>query len=137
MQRSCDVCGTTYEAQRSAARYCSGTCAKRAQRGGIARSRSAPHRPPPASLRPVSGLLDAVRAELAAADRTNTVAGQLALELARRIAEAPPMNTGVAALSKQLQATIAQALAGAPAPGRGPVDELKSRRDRKRRAARQ
>lgn len=133
MQRSCDVCGTAYEAQRPQSRYCSGTCSKRAQRGGIARGKT----PPPATpLRPVSGLLDAVTAELAAADRTNTVAGQLALELARRITDAPPMNTGVAALSKQLSATMAQALSAAARPGRDPVDQLKKRRDSKRRAAR-
>ena len=131
----CEGCGDAMpDAVNPNRRWCSDRCRKRASRAGIASTRTTSR--PPAPLRPVSGLLDAVAAELAAADRTNTVAGQLALELARRITDAPPMNTGVAALSKQLSATMAQALSGAGRPARDPVDQLKKRRDSKRRAAR-
>lgn len=136
MTITCHGCGIDItDAQKPNRRWCSDRCRKRASRAGIASARTSP-RPPATPLRPVSGLLDAVTAELAAADRTNTVAGQLALELARRITDAPPMNTGVAALSKQLSATMAQALSAAARPARDPVDQLKKRRDSKRRAAR-
>lgn len=131
----CEGCGDAMpDAQNPNRRWCSDRCRKRASRAGISSSRTSPARPPAAPLREVSGLLDAVTAELTAAERINTVGGQLAIELARRIADAPPMNTGVAALSKQLTAVMAQALTGAK-PTRDPVDELKKRRDRKRRAA--
>lgn len=132
----CEGCGDAMpEAVNPNRRWCSDRCRKRASRAGIASARTSP-RPPATPLRPVSGLLDAVTAELEAAKRLHTVGGQLALELARRITDAPPMNTGVAALSKQLTVTMAQALSGAERPGRDPVDQLKKRRDSKRRAAR-
>ena len=79
------------------------------------------------------GLVAAVRAELEAADRLSTVAGQHALELARRIAAAPEMSSGVAALSRELRAVMGEALAGVGAAA-DPVDELRARRDAKRRA---
>lgn len=130
MQRNCAVCQAPFEAQRSQAKYCGDTCRKRAQRGGIAGKTESGAVPPG---RPVSGLVDAVTAELEAAGKVNSVAGQHALELANRIVSAPGMNTGVAALSKQLQAVLAEALRGS-SQAADPVDDLKARRDAKRRA---
>jgi len=127
MQRSCAVCSAPFEAQRPQAKYCGDTCRKRAQRGGIADTAS----PAPQVDRPTTGLLDAVQAELDAAGRSNSVAGQHALELANRIVNAPGMNTGVAALSKQLQAVLAEALKNS-ATAVNPLDELRARRDLKR-----
>lgn len=136
MKRSCAVCKEPFEAQRPQAKYCGTTCRTRAHRGGIARKRGTTEAPPaPTMERETSGLLDAVKAELEAARRTNTVAGQHALELANRIVNAPGMNTGVAALSKQLQNVLAEALRGSTGPQVNPLDELKARRDRKRTAA--
>jgi len=77
------------------------------------------------------GLVEAVRSALVEAGRLHTVPGQHAMELARRIVNAPGMNTGVSALSKQLQAVMTEALSGAVAAA-DPVDELRARRDRKR-----
>lgn len=127
MQRSCTVCGTGFEAQRPQAKYCSAKCRMRKARG----HETADTEPAPEADRPVSGLIDAVTAELEAADRLNSVAGQHALELAKRIVNAPGMNTGVAALSKQLQAVLAEAVKGASQQV-NPLDELRARRDRKR-----
>ena len=130
MQRNCAVCDAPFEAQRYQAKYCGDTCRKRAQRGGIAGKSETTA----AEVnRPVSGLVDAVTAELEAAGKVNSVAGQHALELANRIASAPAMSTGVAALSKQLQSVLAEALRGSGQVA-DPVDDLKARRDAKRRA---
>lgn len=128
MRRECAVCSAPFESQRPQAKYCGDTCRKRAQRGGIAGPavKVALERPP-------SGLVDTVRAALEAANRVDTIAGQHALELAGRIVNAPGMNTGVAALSKQLQAVVAEALRNS-AQSSNPLDELRARRDRKRRA---
>ncbi|QBI97245.1 hypothetical protein KD930_gp01 [Mycobacterium phage Kevin1] len=133
MRRECAVCGQPFEAQRPQAKYCGETCRKRAQRGGIAKQKQQAPLTPPASATPAGGLIETVQAALEEADRLHTIAGQHALELARRIVYAPGMNTGVAALSKQLQAVLAEALAGAASVAADPVDELKARRDAKRR----
>ncbi|AYQ98227.1 hypothetical protein SEA_CHEWBACCA_1 [Mycobacterium phage Chewbacca] len=132
MRRDCAVCGQAFEAKRPQAKYCGDTCRKRAQRGGIAQQKHQ-QAPPVSSAAPASGLIETVQAALEEAGRLNTIAGQHALELARRIVHAPGMNTGVAALSKQLQAVLAEALAGSTAVAADPVDELKARRDAKRR----
>lgn len=126
MQRLCAVCSAPFEAQRPQAKYCGETCKKRAQRGGIAEPQV-----PATEVKPASGLLDAVTTELTTAGRLNTVAGQHALELAGRIVNAPGMNTGVAALSKQLQAVLSEALRGSSEKA-NPLDELRARRDLKR-----
>ncbi|AHG24322.1 hypothetical protein PBI_MICHELLEMYBELL_1 [Mycobacterium phage MichelleMyBell] len=135
MRRECAVCGQPFEAQRPQAKYCGETCRKRAQRGGIAKQKQQQTAPAPAASAAPSGggLIETVQAALEQADRLNTIAGQHALELARRIVYAPGMNTGVAALSKQLQAVLAEALAGTAPVAADPVDELKARRDAKRR----
>ncbi|MCB9408092.1 hypothetical protein [Mycolicibacterium sp.] len=123
----CQRCGAEIpDAQKPSRKWCSDRCRKAASRNGItARPRTAAA---PAPAR--SGLLEAVTAEVAALDRTGTVAGQLALELARRIEAAPP-GVNVAALSKELQSALAAVGRSAPAaPSR--LDELRRRRDRKR-----
>lgn len=131
MTKYCEVCGKPFEAQRPTAKYCGSTCRANKSRGRVD---VAPIQSSPANVdKPVSGLKDAVTAELEAADRLNTVAGQHALELAHRIVSAPGMNTGVAALSKQLQSVLAEALRGASQQV-NPLDELKARRDAKRSA---
>lgn len=131
MQRSCAVCSTPFEAQRPQAKFCSATCRVRNSRG--ATSVAPPPTEPASDGPPADGLTDAVEKALGDAERLNTVAGQHALELARRIVSAPGMNTGVAALSKQLQAVLAEALRGASQQV-NPLDELKARRDAKRSA---
>lgn len=136
MQRNCAVCNESFDAKRPQAKYCSTRCRTRASRAGLAVGRnSKAAAAAPTITRETSGLLDAVQAELEAAGKLNTVSGQHALELASRIVNAPGMNTGVAALSKQLQNVLAEALRGTAGPQVNPLDELKKRRDRKRTAA--
>lgn len=143
MSKTCEICREPMASQRAAARYCSGRCRARAHRAGVSRPRNpkaaaakaaAKAAKPTPEPRPVIGLLEAVRAELDAAKVTDTAAGQHALELATRIVNATALNTGVAAMSKQLQSVMAEALGPAEntAAPVNPLDELKARRDRKR-----
>ena len=92
MQRECDVCGRLYTARRASARFCSGTCGKRSQR---ARAAGIPSRASTSDDReaPPSELARATIREPEAAGRLRTAAGQVAVELARRVAS--PHETGV------------------------------------------
>ncbi|WP_099024327.1 DUF2256 domain-containing protein [Mycolicibacterium palauense] len=152
MQKPCAVCGRPFEAQRPQAKYCGETCKKRAQRAGTAgaRDRKKPRRTaaaPPATTPTTEhsdppapnteayasvGVVAATVKELSEADRLDTVLGQLALKLAVRL-EASTFDTGssFAALSKELRAVTAAALAGAAVED-DEVDELQKRRDEKK-----
>jgi len=136
MQRKCATCGKTYQATRPNSKYCKPGCRVRA------------HRSPKKSPKPVDlslpellaglgsaktgwPLTDAAARELEAADRLDTVLGQAALVLARRIES--PMETGasIASMTKQLRETMADALKGAQQVA-DPLDEIRARRDSKR-----
>lgn len=129
MEKTCAACGVTFTASRASAKCCSDRCRKRYQRGGGQL----------VELRQVaqaeSGELG--RVELAAtrdleeAGRLSTPLGQAALVLARRL-DGFSVDTGssVAAVVRQLHATMSSALAGAHVAD-DPVDELRRRRDRK------
>jgi len=134
MQRECESCGRSYTGRRTSSRFCGGTCGKRSQR---ARAAGIPLRAATSGDREAApSELEAVTArELEAVGRLESVAGQLALELARRVASGYESGAAVASLVKELRATMAAALAGlAPAPDA--LDELRTRRDRKRSAGR-
>jgi hypothetical protein len=125
MQRECAQCGHSYEAVRPSSKYCGDTCGKRARRS-----------PKQIAVKPrpmvASAGLEAVAArELEAAGRLDTVLGQAALVLARRLES--PMETGasIASMTKQLRETLVDALKGA-AQAADPLDELRARRDSKR-----
>lgn len=113
MDRDCASCGTTFVAKRSTALYCSATCRQRA-----ARERKAAADNTAAEAKTDTpaehGLVKAVRKELAEADALDTVAGQLALQIARRIAD--PEGAGVSTLSKELRSLLAEATGGRPVP---------------------
>ena len=131
MKPSCDACGASYSPNRSWQRFCTPRCRTRYARGARAPEALADHRE--------SGPGDVERAtvdELAAAGRLGTVAGQVAVVLARRLDE-PDRDTGagVAAVSKQFAAAWAAALRDADGNRADPVDELRARRDRKRQTA--
>lgn len=161
MQKPCAVCSKPFEAQRPQAKYCGETCKKRAQRSGQAGSRDRKKRPAPdpaaavaavlgttppgapdaagadpAPLYAPVGVLASVVKELADAQRLDTVLGQLALKLASRL-ESATFDTGSSftALSKELRAVMAAAVAGAHVED-DEVDELQKRRDEKEAAAR-
>jgi hypothetical protein len=126
VRKVCAVCPAEFEAKRAAARYCSERCKKRAQRQ--------PGRRPERHVAVSGGVVAAVEAELAAAGRLGSSAGQSALVLARRI-DAGDAETvaGLAAAVKQLGATLADAVKD----GRvrvSPLDELRAVRERKRAA---
>ncbi len=126
MQRACDVCGDQFEAQRANARYCSGRCRKRHQRGARkpAEVVELPQR---------TGRVEATtHTALVEADRLDTPLGQTALGLARRLDD-PDRETGqgLSSLAKQFQAMLEAATAGAFVEA-DPIDELRAARDRKR-----
>lgn len=133
MTGTCEYCGKTFEALKPTKRFCNATCRvygnevrKKAAKAVGGASDVAPAPAP----RPVSGLVDAVTAALEAAGRLDSVSGQHALELATRIVGSPPMSSGVAAMSKQLDVVLDRALAGSQVVV-DPVDELRLRRDAK------
>ena len=61
-----------------------------------------------------------------------TVGGQLAVLLAHRVASRRETGSATAALAKQLHLTMAAALGGV-AKAADPLDEIRARRDAKRR----
>ena len=127
MQRKCESCGRSYQAARPNSKFCGDTCRKRAQRSP--KSGAVKPTEPTPSL--AAGLEAVTARELEAADRLDTVFGQAALVLARRIES--PMETGssIASMTKQLRETMADALKGAQQVA-DPLDEIRARRDSKR-----
>ncbi|GAA3781268.1 hypothetical protein [Micromonospora maritima] len=126
MTTSCEGCGRSFEAKRSSARFCGATCRKRVSR----RPAGLPPAEPVDASSGESDLVTSVRLELVAARRLDTVLGQQALVLAARL-DVPDTGSAVAALNKELRATMEAALKGAEESGDS-VDELKARRERRR-----
>jgi hypothetical protein len=79
-----------------------------------------------------SPLLEAVERELQAADQPNATLGQVAVELARAMTDPLVTASGAAALSREERVVMAAAV-NAGDRGDALVDELRRRRDRKRR----
>jgi len=130
MQRECESCGLAYTARRVNSRFCSDTCGKRAQRARAAgipprAATSDDHEAPPSELE------RAVTRELEAVGRLQSVAGQVALELAYRVASPYESGAAVAGLAKQFCEAMDKALAGVDRAA-DPLDEIRARRDRKR-----
>jgi len=131
MQRECDECGHCYTARRVNSRFCGDTCGKRSQRARAAGIplRAAPldgHEAPPSELE------RATIRELEAVGRLESVAGQVALVLARRIGSRRESGAATASLARQFSATMDKALAGVERAA-DPLDEIRARRDAKRR----
>lgn len=89
---------------------------------------------PPEKSRGPGSLEAAALAELESVGRAETLAGGLVLALARRIDSAGPLETGsaFAALTKELRAALAAAVAGAEQED-DPVDQVRKQRERKQR----
>lgn len=117
MKRACDVCGVTYEAQRTNSKYCTPNCRQRKARGwkppdGAARVvalSNMPDLPAEPGVGPVEATTLGMLAE---AERENTPLGQAALALARRVDSPREMGAGLAALVKQLEQTLRSATSG-------------------------
>lgn len=77
------------------------------------------------------GLVATVETALAKAGRDDTPDGAIALRLAETLADGGHTASGIAALAKELRATVESALKGAETAADG-VDELKQRRERRR-----
>ena len=124
----CTACGSSFEAKSPRATYCSPACRKRGSRAGV-KATVEPIRPEVDAIAP---LLEATRRELEAAGVAATALGQQAIELARRMSDPRAMGLSVAPISKELRSVMTEAMKDAPrASG---LDELRSRRDRKRHA---
>lgn len=111
-------CTTEFEPKRSTARYCTPTCRQRAGRrrkAVDAEARALATEGDDAPAEP--GLVRAVRKELEGAEALETVPGQLAILLARKIAN--PEESGITAMSKELRALLTEAK-GTPGPAPAP-----------------
>lgn len=126
MKKSCTHCGKPFEAKRSDAKYCSRTCSSKAS---IARNKvvSFPtgtgERIPELST---SGrMVQATEAALEKFDALETVRGEMALMMARRLdAGEAESATGVVQLSKQLEALMV-AIESSSKPAESPLSLLR------------
>ena len=124
MQKVCEQCSTPFEAQSGRARFCGSSCRGKSHRGDAPANVVALH----GDTGGKSGVVAATTAELEAAGRLNTSAGQDALLLAQLIATAD--HRTAPALIKQHHATMEKALDGVAGAGDA-LDELRLRRERK------
>lgn len=122
MPRTCAICGGPLPPPgRGRPRTKCLDCAPR--RGASQAARDIAARPAPKA----GTLAGAVVRELEAAGRLDTSAGLAAVVLAQRIAAGEDTGAGIAAMAKQLGATMADALRGVAVEG-DPLDELRARR---------
>ena len=70
-------------------------------------------------------------AELTAAGRLDSSAGQAAVALARRIDDGAESSSGLASLTREMRAAMAEALSRVEASGDA-LDELRARREARR-----
>ncbi len=126
MERTCARCGETFQARRSTARYCGSGC----------RARDAKDRQKAATVTSlasaaVPSLMASVRSALEAAERDESPAGVASLILAARIDAGTETGNAVAAMTRQLHASLSEALRDVEASGDA-VDELMARRQARR-----
>ena len=127
MQRTCQACGQTFDAN-PRAKFCSASCRGKAHRGTVVTLRpDAPTTPAPAST---GSLSDATSTQLADAGRADTPVGVAALLLARQLDDPTTPPAARAGLTREFRSTLAEALKGATAGSA--VDDLRARRDARR-----
>lgn len=136
---SCQACGRAFEAKRHTAKFCTTACRVRAHQAAKAGHPITPqlprHREGAAvvALTPMSaeagGITAVTERELRAADRLNTVAGQLAM-LSARILDSGVQDTmsSTSAMIRQHLATVEKALDGATA-AETPLEKIRRERD--------
>jgi hypothetical protein len=136
METTCARCAQTFSAKSKRARFCSVKCRTQATR---ARAHGQPESISPKPTRsPKSkpadsptGTLGAVIAELTEAGRLNTSAGQAAVALASRIDAGAESSSGLAALTREMRAAMAEATANVAQAGDA-LDELRAKREARR-----
>lgn len=132
MAKSCTQCGGPLPVQTGRGRRrtkCAACSPPRKQSGASAAGVKCPVAPATGA-----GLLKATTAELESAGVLATTAGQAALLLAERIEFGENSGSAVAMMVRQLHETMSRALSG-QAEQLDPVDELRARREERRRAA--
>lgn len=124
MERKCDLCGKAYTAKRSTSQFCSSTCRSRKATGAVVPVRLADNAK---TDRP--SLTDSVRTELRRADAESSGLGVSALLLAAQIDTGQESGSALAALNRELRATLAEATRGQVKSGLSSMrDELAARR---------
>ena len=135
MERDCDRCGHPFAPASKRARFCSVKCrtqATRARAQGQPESIAKPKRTrKPKPVDSPTGTLGAVIAELTEAGRLQTSAGQAAVALARRIDDGAESSSGLAALTREMRAAMAEATANVAQAGDA-LDELRAKREARR-----
>lgn len=124
-------CAVAFTPTRSTARYHSATCKKRAARARKAAEvaaeidRQAETEDNAGTADAEHGLVKATRLELEKADALDTVDGQIALQLARKLTD--PTLAGFAGIAKELRAILRDATGARPGPaadaGESPTPE--------------
>lgn len=133
MRVTCGSCGDVFEARRKNAKYCSDRCRQHGRRHPTDHDATDPEE------QPESSLVAELRRDLEEAGRLDTFAGQLAIELARKVSAVEA--TGVSGLSKELRVVRAEALAGAEPvesaaePEEDEVEKARRRREEARKKA--
>jgi len=134
MLRTCDICGTEFEAKR--ARICSSKCRMRKSRGTVLIKPGKVVALGNSALLPddveASAVEAATRRVLVELERMETPQGQAVLVLARKIDDGRDTGAGLAALVKQFDQTLRAATSGAhedASPLDKARDELAARRD--------
>lgn len=128
MDVTCHSCGTSFQAKRANAKYCSERCKKRGQRGAEVVElppQSAPQPPAPGAV------ATATARELTEAGRLDSALGQACMAMARRL-DNPGVDTGsaLASVAARLESLLASATKGAgkPTAPQQLRDELAERR---------
>lgn len=119
----CAECGTEFAGRNSRARFCSSPCRVKAHRRGT-----------PATEAPSPGAAfeRATLRELEKLGKVDTMLGQQALVIARRMGSATETGSAVSSLSKEHSRLMAAVATGATFAD--PVDEARQSRERKARA---
>ncbi len=123
----CAQCGDSFAGKRSTAKYCGDRCRQQARRRAT----------PGEAAAVVPGLpriVELTEAELVRLGKLDTVIGQQALELARRLVSTKDTGSAIAAVSRELDRIMLRVAAGA-AQAEDQVASARRRRDEKRRAA--
>lgn len=141
MEATCARCAATFTPGSKRARFCAVKCRTQATRARAAgKPEALPQAKPkakrkpktsPAEDAPITGALGAVLAELTAAGRLQSSAGQAAIALARRIDDGAESSTGLASLTREMRAAQAEALSRVESSGDA-LDELRARREARR-----